>query len=139
VDIWAIGCIFFELIYFRPAFSNDFAVLRHGLKEMELEIPLNTVKEIFPDDISTDSAIGLLDAMFEIDPANRPSAQVILSKLTAIFDVKIDFQSIDQSTVDISTRLNDMTLSQSAEEPIEVGAFCIVVSDHSGIPQGCKV
>lgn len=139
VDIWAIGCIFFELIFFRRAFSNDFAVLRHGLKEMQLEIPLNTVKEIFPEDISSDSAIGLLDSMFEIDPANRPSAQVILSKLPAIFDVKIDFQSIDQSTVDISTRFNDMTLSQSAEEPIEVGALCILVSDYSGIPRGCTV
>lgn len=139
VDVWAIGCIFFELIFLKPAFSNDIAVFKYYSEKMRLEMPSNDKEDMFPDDISRDLAFRLLYDIFEIDHAKRPSAQGIRSGLTAIFDAKSDFTSTDQSTLDISNRLNDMALSQSAD-PIEVNTLSIIVSDHeSGIRQGRRV
>lgn len=138
VDVWAIGCIFFELIFLKPAFSNDIAVFKYESEKMRLEMPSNEKEDMFPDDISRNLAFQLLHDIFEIDPAKRPSAQGIRSGLTTIFDTKRDFTSTDQPTLGISNRLNDMALSQSADP--KVNTLSIIVSNHeSGIRQGRRI
>jgi len=40
VDIWAIGCILYELVFQRTAFDGDMAVWEYNLSKEPLEIPV---------------------------------------------------------------------------------------------------
>jgi serine/threonine protein kinase len=133
VDIWAIGCIFFELIFLTPAFSNDFYVgeyyRRCQSSKEQVEMSLDSLAEVFPDSDSRNSAVYSIHAMFEIDPLRRPSTQDIRKRLSGIFNVDIAYELTDLSIGDIVNRLNDTTLPQSAVESAQVNPLGIVVID----------
>jgi len=84
VDIWALGCIFYEIIYRRKAFAldvnvNQFCESKRTSLDFQINSPAN--RESF---ISTSAQLyfrNFIIEMLEIVPSKRPPAAAILTLL----------------------------------------------------------
>lgn len=82
VDIWAVGCIFYEVLFKEKAFSNDYAISQFAQDNHPSERPLKLPfeKAMLHYEISNDIEKGiseLLYATIRIDPSCRPAANDI--------------------------------------------------------------
>ena len=82
IDIWAIGCIFYELVFKSKAFSGDASVLNYALDNISsghiLSLP-------FEPDIVTDEArkvfiSRIILQMLNTDPFKRPEAEQVYKR-----------------------------------------------------------
>jgi serine/threonine protein kinase len=79
VDIWALGCILYELAIGKKAFLNDHGVHEYTWSKRNLDVPL-------PDYIEEDAhnpLINLIREMLHIDPKHRPTSD----RLHKLFEV----------------------------------------------------
>jgi serine/threonine protein kinase len=72
VDIWAIGCIFYEMVFRRKAFYEDYATLNYSF-DGTLYIPPMNSDNIW-EMISRDVLVSALKKLLNIDPKQRPAA-----------------------------------------------------------------
>jgi hypothetical protein len=72
VDIWSMGCILHELLTGQRAFLSDGAALEHYTSNLHFSFKSD-------DAFQTDSIRTLLNEMFSLDPATRPSASFLRS------------------------------------------------------------
>jgi len=73
VDIFAVGCIFFELVFRTKAFRDDFAVRQYALASGErLVIPATS--DACPDERRRELISQTIYQMIHIDPLKRPRA-----------------------------------------------------------------
>lgn len=90
VDIWALGCILFEAIFRKKAFSSDFAIckyyLNHGFGQ-RLGLPFDTADGLLPDHPSKLFISNSIHHMLEIDDSRRPAARFLRNELDAIIDL----------------------------------------------------
>ena len=70
-DMWSFGCIAFELLAGRKAFSNDFEVWNYGVAKRNPKMYFKGL-----DDLAKYYLSGLL----EVDPEKRPSARALLKE-----------------------------------------------------------
>lgn len=81
VDIWALGCIFYELVGRKQAFSSDYNVLQYvssggGADELNpLTLPVNFSR------VGQCVVMELVHAMLQVDAPSRPSTRNILEIL----------------------------------------------------------
>lgn len=69
-DIWALGCIVYELFMHAKAFSSDWAVIRYASSRV-LSLPT-----CFPSTLR--NIQKPISAMLSLDPSERPSAKTLL-------------------------------------------------------------
>lgn len=81
VDIWAMGCILYELICLKKAFSSDEAVLAAAWHKEQKHLP----SEAEIDDMSRSKSSELIQEMLRFEPRERPSAKDIYSRLERFF------------------------------------------------------
>lgn len=80
VDIWAMGCIFFELAFNRKAFSGDMSVFDYALSGKAPEIPaaVNLGQHTLQTESTPNQALKtLIYAMLDLNPSDRPAAQLL--------------------------------------------------------------
>ena len=73
VDIWAMGCILYELATGNRAFKSDLAVILYVHSAKSLEVPLDNT---FHDD-SIKAITQHIVHMLQATPTARPSASII--------------------------------------------------------------
>jgi serine/threonine protein kinase len=76
VDIWAMGCIFYELATGIRPFKSDWDVLNHRFSKRNMEVVLD-------DSFETGSIAAITEhivEMLQIDPSDRPSASFLSEK-----------------------------------------------------------
>jgi serine/threonine protein kinase len=82
VDIWALGCVFYEVVFLEKTFANDWIALQ---KEYQLRIPLRS------ETVSCEKfmvvASHSIRGMLKHNPAKRPTAEDVLKKLQSIHDL----------------------------------------------------
>lgn len=97
-DVWAVGCILFELVSGEKAFSNDIAVARYSDHKQRPEIHLLQK----PRECRLQSFITqLIHTMLEVDWWRRPAARDILYGLTCVSNKNTDlfaFRDISRRT-----------------------------------------
>lgn len=86
MDIWAFGCVFYEMCTCKMAFADDFAVRDYApedKKSMFEKWPYRRSPEV-------DYLVARLDAwlltMWRKDPDRRPSSKELKNELHSIFD-----------------------------------------------------
>ena len=91
VDIWAVGCILYEVICREKAFSSDLDVLRYS-DGAPLSMPHDL--DIFEDERFEAAMRSLIPRIFNIDPIRRPSAAQLISAFLVAFSVPqvVDFK-----------------------------------------------
>jgi serine/threonine protein kinase len=71
VDIWGLGCIFFELIFEKKAFEGDLEVQSYSLLGRLIEMPSQTqVSKEIPEE----KLLTAIRKLLHISPAQRPTA-----------------------------------------------------------------
>ena len=87
VDIWALGCILFEVIFLQKAFLGDYAVQDYSHKFRasgeKLQFPLDLA--ICQEETFRKSIESLIHKMLEVDASLRPSAVDLLGILDVAF------------------------------------------------------
>lgn len=84
VDIWAMGCILYELAFRKKAFNSDMAVLSYHFSKTGPEIPLEMAldpsgKVMLPVTTAATQKVGnAIYAMLELEPTKRPSADYLV-------------------------------------------------------------
>ena len=72
VDIWALGCILFEIFSGKKAFANDFMIFDYRQRGKKLQFDR---ADQHSTDNSRDSLNEILDNMLEIEPSARKTAE----------------------------------------------------------------
>jgi serine/threonine protein kinase len=82
VDIWAIGCILYELIFKTKAFSEDWAVLRYSesCRSTGKLLVLPFENETIPDEARKTFLSNIILDMLDIDDTRRPGARNLYEK-----------------------------------------------------------
>jgi serine/threonine protein kinase len=73
VDIWAMGCILYELVTGVRAFKTDWHVLNYGFSKKNVEVVLDDSFDAHSVQIITKHVVDML----QIDPSDRPSASFL--------------------------------------------------------------
>ncbi|XP_030595136.1 NIMA-related kinase 12 [Archocentrus centrarchus] len=110
-DIWALGCLLYELCVLRPPFAaTNLLSLFNKITKGEYQ----PVPDMYPDSISS-----LIQAMLSLNPENRPSAACILSSayvqahLESIKEGENDCTPVTHSNVEVKNKDINRTLQPS--------------------------
>lgn len=113
-DIWALGCLLYELCVLKPPFAaTNLLSLFNKITKGEY----HPVPDVYPDSISL-----LIQAMLSLNPENRPSAACILSStyvqahLESIKETETDCPPLTQGNVEVKNKDNNKTLQPSLKE-----------------------
>jgi serine/threonine protein kinase len=111
VDVWALGCILYEMAMDRKAFLHDYATISYCQTRQPLDI---TLKEGFGPDCQEKIAKNVL-AMLEIEPSARPTADGLVHE----FNVHLTANSFHNADdVQILHRFSSLSL-QSTHDSIQ--------------------
>ena len=83
-DIWALGCIFYELAYQKKAFVDDIAVYAHRPHAFE------SLNHLPPDKRAAASIRELICRTIEIDWWKRPTARDVLRMLDSRLNIPLE-------------------------------------------------
>jgi serine/threonine protein kinase len=72
VDIWAMGCILYELATGIRPFQSDWEVLKHRFSGKNINVVLDSF-----DTPSVETITKYIVDMLQVDPADRPSASLL--------------------------------------------------------------
>ena len=121
VDIWATGCIVYELTKGTRPFNSDWHVLNHRFSNKNVEVVLDDSFEPYSVEITTKHIIDML----QIDPSDRPSASTMLKKFDQQLQLAHHTTSTDPVTLVAKSKSHQNAKSElvtvSVEEaPLEV-------------------
>ena len=77
-DIWAIGCILYEVTFLKQLFKQDISTSGWALSGTRLELPFD---ELRIDHVSTIIFEDLVRDMLSLDPIHRPKITELCNKL----------------------------------------------------------
>lgn len=91
VDIWGMGCIFYELSFCKKAFLGDFAVLQYALSKAVLEIPSKLDLQVsisvggmaYVGGALREIVMRSIYEMLEHTPSYRPTARQLFETFSA--------------------------------------------------------
>jgi serine/threonine protein kinase len=132
VDIWAMGCLLYEIVVRKPAFVDDFTV-RHYFHKFSrssgsLKIPVDL------DENRNPFIQEALDEMLQIEPPRRPSAQQIHDRFSSWAEQNTvsDRSAVETSILDKSPR---RTIPVN-ERSIQTSGYFIAIdfgTTHTGV------
>jgi serine/threonine protein kinase len=93
VDIWAMGCIFYELVMRKKAFEFDFSAREYSLSGQRIDIEPRF--DEFPDVRIIEMLHKIIQNMLEADPQKRPRAveihqRLIVRRIRPVIQQKLD-------------------------------------------------
>jgi len=90
VDIWAFGCIIYELAMGKKAFSDDYAVDSYSDSRSALQLSISLVPESHR--VYLEYCVW---EMLERNPEQRPSSSIILARVKS-YCMLLDLQSLEE-------------------------------------------
>jgi len=100
VDIWAIGCIFYEIVCRERRFVDDLAVQNYVILSMSQGMFIPTLPDLAPRE--REFVAGILQDTLAIFPANRPKASELYERFTKITNEKVICSPMnDRQTIDL--------------------------------------
>jgi serine/threonine protein kinase len=119
VDIWAIGCIQYELVFHKKAFPGDFSVedyrLKHKIFKSRFNIPKDT-PAVMTEHLTKAFLSDAIPQMLEIDPAQRPTAQ----SLCEVFSNLLGSTNNSSGDINIDKFPSALEAAQVLAVPLEI-------------------
>jgi serine/threonine protein kinase len=78
VDIWAIGCILYELVLRQKAFEDDWEVLQCATSGKDIDIVIEP--DTVPDDRRRQFISNIIKELLSVDPSRRPRADILYER-----------------------------------------------------------
>lgn len=78
VDVWAVGCILYELVLCRRAFADDWEVLEHANSGTDCEVIIGA--ESVPDERKREFILKIIKELLNMDPTRRPRAETLYER-----------------------------------------------------------
>lgn len=97
IDIWALGCVFHEVIYLEKAFAEDYNVRKYSEAQKDFSLPGKS--PIICDDAMFAVVKDAIQQMLKRDPSKRPTALWVENKL------KVPAKGHSDSTVSLISLL----------------------------------
>jgi len=100
VDVWALGCIFYELLYRMPAFDSDYATGIYSSTDA-LYVPQKAVDNL-SEIISREEIMVVLKELLHNDPEKRPSAAMVRDEFrhtARLFQRRITTDCVEVRTI----------------------------------------
>jgi hypothetical protein len=119
VDIWALGCILYELVVGTKPFPSDIAVLEHYRL-------MSSLNASFDDTIDPDLATVLsksIHEMLQLDPSARPTAATVLDSFST-HGLVAKMQQIQAKPNEERPRINPVAEAQLPEVAEHLPIFC---------------
>jgi len=129
VDIWALGCILYELAFRKKAFDSDMAVLSHALSKQRLELPSGPMRfgqseerKLGVFGFPNQALNSVVCKMLDLEHSKRPTARQLCEMFNTNFwssesDPCLKPSSIRQNESNNSS--SDRTLILRGSEPDE--------------------
>jgi serine/threonine protein kinase len=95
VDIWAVGCILYELVTGKVAFTGDWEVHEFSVSGSKLQLPASSFPKSFQCDVSTS-----VDAILRKDWRPRPDALHMCSKFSSYIQLLESNPEIEEIKLD---------------------------------------
>lgn len=105
-DIFALGCVFYELVFAEKAFLNDYRLFEYTSSKNKLELP--SFPNELPDDQSQVIVAQLILANLEIEFWRRPAARDLLQAMNSIREKFIPVYSAVRSTIQLDPHLEPL-------------------------------
>lgn len=87
VDIFAMGCILYELIFQQKAFSGDIEVHIYSIEQKSISLPFDTTGETFSED-DREAFSNIIQQMLDVDPKKRPQASTLSQWFRNVYKVR---------------------------------------------------
>jgi serine/threonine protein kinase len=142
-DIWALGCILYELVFSKKAFVTDFALFELMLSHEQFRLPFETLSSI--DEISTTRLSTVLSNCLDLDFQRRATAEQLLiffndqlnhpssfsQTSTALQEPQHEgkSQDVDSSPLLIPD-INALSLTKSVSRSVD-GQFALIIEPQS--------
>ena len=135
VDIWAMGCLLYEIVVRKPAFADDFKVRHYFQKfsrsprgSLQIPVDLDENRNLFIQEA--------LDEMLQIEPPRRPSAQQIHDRFSSWAEQNTVSESsaVATSVLDKSPRRSIPVIAQSVG--VQTSGYMIAIdfgTTHTGV------
>jgi serine/threonine protein kinase len=126
-DIWAIGCIFYELVFKNKAFAGDVAVLDYARDTTYSGrlLPLPFEQDTVTDEVRKAFISRIIPQILKIDPFERPRAEELYKRFIS--------WGVDQSYLLPSPNSTisgaDTQLGDDSSEPTNEDALTLQVDD----------
>ena len=123
-DIWALGCILYELCSGRKAFESDWAVQKYN-ESLLLQLPIpwpNLEEPLRSGELAPPiarifwSVEDQLTSMFNLDPLDRPSARALQIKWKTIIRNFNESTNLSRKTNKVCSLPVKLTLRQQAPQ-----------------------
>jgi serine/threonine protein kinase len=83
VDLWAIGCILYDLVFWRKPFDSDYAARRYAESGKEFEVPLEPNSKI-SERKQTEFITRIIRELLKADGSERPSARSLYEQFVSL-------------------------------------------------------
>lgn len=114
VDIWGIGCIFYELVYRRKAVPSDLILYNICLQQKDVILP--SISNSSLDEKSTNFIMRTLRDTLALTPTSRPAASELHNRFVSWrVDVSTCISSVFNETLKVDQRPLP-ALAQAAKE-----------------------
>jgi len=113
VDLWAIGCILYELVLQRRAFEDDWEVLQYATSGKDFDIIIEP--ETVPDQGRCEFISNIIRELLSIDPTQRPRADSLYKRFIS-WGSDISASQPDSAIALVPTTTNafDMTIPSTS-------------------------
>jgi len=78
VDMWAVGCILYELVLRQRAFREDWFIFTYAQLRQPFELLLG--EDVVPDDRKRDFLVKIIKELLDVDPSKRPRARKLYER-----------------------------------------------------------
>ena len=120
VDIWAMGCILYQIVFRVKAFHNDYAVLNYALTKTAMEMPAEFSSECnLTGNNELTRLMLIINSMLNLNPARRPPAEL----LGRLFNDACNWTAIQSNTEHISEPLSLVDLAAILERTKDLGGI----------------
>lgn len=106
VDVWGLGCLFFEILFRKRAFLDDYVIQRGE----SVKIPTRS-------ELCNPRIEGMIYRLLDVEPKKRPTAQRVLNLLDFVFDFTIpsDSYPLEQEHPDFEVE-NDLYICKRGDK-----------------------
>ena len=113
VDLWAIGCILYELVLRRRVFEDDWEILQYATSGKHFEIIIEP--ETVPDNGRREFISNIIRELLSIGPTQRPRADVLYKRFIS-WGSDISASQTDRTIglVQTTTSVFDMTIPSTS-------------------------